>query len=61
MRSENLANISTECFTFIPMKTEAFSRNIGKVFRSQSWCQGELFFFLLGRYLLSIISYQKIG
>ena len=30
-------------FTFVPMKIEAFSRNIGKVFQSLSWYQRTLF------------------
>ena len=49
LRSENLADISTECFShhqgvWCLMMTEAFSRNISKVFRSQSWHQRTLFY-----------------
>jgi len=38
----NLAEVSAECFSHHQtsdtlMMTEAFSRNVGKVFRSQSW------------------------
>jgi len=42
LRSEYFADVSTECFSL--WKTEAFSQNVCKVFRSQSWYQRTLFY-----------------
>ena len=48
LRSENPADVSTECFTFARKKTQAFSWNIGNFFQILSWYQRTLFSLLSG-------------
>ena len=40
---KNFASISTERFTFVLMRTEKFSEDVGKVFLILSWYQRTLF------------------
>ena len=46
-RSENLADVFTECFS-LHLSENTFRQNVGNVFRSQSWYERALFFIIAG-------------
>ena len=46
-RSENLADVFTECFS-LQLSENTFRQNVGNVFRSQSWYERALFFIFAG-------------